>query len=779
MTGCSNIPLCVTFFRRGEVDIIKLLLTECKADPNCTSSSGLTPAFVTESTPVIKLLLEYGAKPRVIQSGATPKYAEKTAQSTINLFLVGDKGAGKSTLTKALIKKTGTVNRWIGRLSKVSGVKEKTAGIECYTVHSSRIGNLTIHDLAGHREFHSSHDTVIRNCISGPSSGIFLLVADLKASVDDLKRAVSYWLSFIQSQVSEDSATTPIKPYLLSVGSHSDLVKSKKELKDKQLIICSLCKNAKNVNFVDYVTADCRYSESPSLTQLRLQILKTHNKLQWAIPEMTSEATYFHIFLLSEYGKEPGVQLRELLKSINNQSSSSKKYYLHLSSELLHEVCSLMNNRGIMLYIQTDSVENSWIVIDRDRLLREVNGSVFAPSDFIEHEVLTRTGVVPFTKICSTFKGFDPQLIVDFLAHMEFCQEIREEDLLNLVTEAHIEYSRERHFLFPALTEQCPPRNVWMPHPHQYTSCWVLRCLEDHYLSPRFHQVLLLRLAFLHAEPLESHKVAPTSPVLHQQCSIWRSGIKWTTDSCDVLVEITDHSVVLFLSCRSEVTKKGKELELVATRSQVISQVLMTKAKFCGSVKTVEEFVPDPQYPLENARASNVSIVKLAYAMCSNKDNVQTSPHNLTSISNMLYFEPFKFCNSQCLVDLYYKQLMSCKVTQDFIQSVSSTISCVDDFCRLLKVPLHKIDSSASDYHRALAMFHEWQSQSEGTYQCLREHFDQCSVFSGRNILVCQHRYLIFCYYQYCFFFSLLTGYCQYPSFYATITYWWFTAHLL
>ena len=768
--------LCVLlFFRRGEVDIVNLLLTQCNADPNCTSSNGSTPLFVTESTPVIKLLLEYGAKPpKVVMSGTTPPGntggAEKRAKSTINLFMVGDKGSGKSTLTKALIKKTGTVNRWIGQLSKVSGVKEKTAGIECYTVHSSRIGNLTIHDLAGHREFHSSHDTVIRNCISGPSSGIFLLVADLNAFVDDLKRAVSYWLSFIQSQVSEDSVTTPSKPYLLSVGSHSDLVKSKKELKEKQLIICSLCNNAKNVNFVDYVKADCRYSESPSLNQLRLQILKTHNKLQGAMPKMTSQATYFHIFLLSEFGKEPGVQLGELLKSINNPSSY-KKYYLHLSSEVLHEMCSLMNNRGIMLYIQTDSVENSWIVIDRDRLLREVNGSVFAPSDFIEREVLTRTGVVPFTKICSTFKGFDPQLIVDFLAHMEFCQEIREEDLLNLVTVAHTEYNKERHFLFPALTEQCPPRNLWKPHPHQYTSCWVLRCLEDHYLSPRFHQVLLLRLAFLHAEPLESHMVAPTSPVLHQQCSIWRSGIKWTTDSCDVLVEITDHSVVLFLSCRSEVSKKGKELELVATRSQVISQVLMAKAKFCGSVKTVEEFVPDPQYLLENTHASNVSLVKLAYAICSNRDNVQTSPHNLTSISNLLYFEPLKFCNSQCLVDLYCKQLTPCKVTQDFIQSVSSTISCVDDFCRLLKVPLHKIDSSASDYHRALAMFQEWQSQSEGTYQCLREHFDPCSVFSGRNILVCQHRHLTFCYYQYCVFLSLI-GYRQYPSVYATITYW-------
>ena len=212
------------------------------------------------------------------------------------------------------------MNRWIGRLSKVSGVKEKTAGIECHTVHSSRIGHLTIHDLVGHREFHSSHDTVIRNCISGPSSGIFLLVADLQASPGDLKRAVSYWLSFIQSQVSIGSHTKSSRPYLLSVGSHSDLVKSKTELKEKQDIICSFCKNAENVEFVDYVTADCRYSESPSLTQLRFHILNTHDKLQETIPEMTFQATYFHIFLVSEYGSEPGMQLGKLLDNVDDAS---------------------------------------------------------------------------------------------------------------------------------------------------------------------------------------------------------------------------------------------------------------------------------------------------------------------------------------------------------------------------------------------------------------------------------------------------------------------------
>ena len=32
-------------------------------------------------------------------------------------------------------------------------------------------------------------------------------------------------------------------------------------------------------------------------------------------------------------------------------------------------------------------------------------------------------------------------------------------------------------------------------------------------------------------------------------------------------------------------------------------------------------------------------------------------------------------------------------------------------------------------------MFQEWQTQSEGTYQCLRQQIGKYSIFSGRNIL--------------------------------------------
>ena len=107
---------------------------------------------------------------------------------------------------------------------------------------------------------------------------------------------------------------------------------------------------------------------------------------------------------------------------------SSEEWFLSKSTAELHETCSSLSKMGIMLFIQAKPTESSWIIIDKDLLLHKVNGSVFAPEDFSEHKELTRTGVVPFSKICSEFDELiktkeiiDPQLIVDFLVHMEFC----------------------------------------------------------------------------------------------------------------------------------------------------------------------------------------------------------------------------------------------------------------------------------------------------------------------------------------------------------------------
>ena len=209
----------------------------------------------------------------------------------------------------------------------------------------------------------------------------------------------------------------------------------------------------------------------------------------------------------------------------------------------------------------------------------------------------------------------------------------------------------------------------------------------------------------------------------------------------DALVEISDHRVVLLLRC-----KKGKEFALVEIRAKIIAEIVKAKNEFCSSSETVESFVPNPQYPVDSK--VTVSVSKLAHSLTHHKEAVLVDPHTPVDIAHLLYFESYTFCNQQCLVDMYSKQLQPCTLTPQFVKSVSRTIDCsVSDFCKVLEVHPEDIavDSSSSHYHKAERMFQVWQTQTEGTYRCLRQHMDKYSVFSGRNILVCTHCLLSEC----------------------------------
>ena len=157
--------------------------------------------------------------------------------------------------------------------------------------------------------------------------------------------------------------------------------------------------------------------------------------------------------------------------------------------------------------------------------------------------------------------------------------------------------------------------------------------------------------------------------------------------------------------------------------------------EFCSNAETAEHFVPKPTHPIDT-RSSILCLTDIAHAICCHEEGVLLDKDTPIKITDLLFFEPYKFCNHQCLVDICSHE--SCKVTQQFIDHVSDNISCVDDFCKkVLNVPLHKIDDCSSDRRKAVRMFCEWQSQSEGTYHCLRQHMDQYSIFAGRDILVC------------------------------------------
>ena len=739
--------------------MIEILLTIPDCDPNCTNMNGRTPLALARGTNTIRCLLQNGAKSEKMYSEFLPEKSVPPTPPAITVIMVGDKGAGKSTLTKALMTEKKGISRLTARLTKVGGVTARTAGIECHQIHSQHIGNLRIYDIAGHREFHSSHDTVIRSASSG---AIFLFVVDLTATESNLQSTVFFWLSSLQSLVSSDCDES-CKPHLLLIGSHADRLASKSDLKRKEELIIKACSSVSKLHVADFIAVDCRYSRSPSLAQLRKQIFEIQ-QLKQADLSVTFHHHCFFIYLIQMCGNQPGVQLgtvvKNILLEIGQKESAVHLAVLPRNLSSANKTCNELSRRGIILYMQKEQLEDSWVFVERETLLRKVNATIFAPMDFPEHKSLAiHTGVVPFKKICDHFRAIketnhmEIELLLQFMIHMEVCREINDPDMLELLAINYPDYKEDRHFLFPGLITESiegvqnvtSAKKLWQPSPgitySPHNSCWVLKCRgTQHYFSSRFLEVLLLRLAFKHTLPANPHDEGTAILGYKQACTLWKNGMRWSsTPFIEGLVNVDDHQVAVFMRCR-----EGKEGALAHTRSQVIVEVLTAKEEFCSSTETAELFIPNPMFPINTDIF--VPLVNVTNSITWHKEGVISSDNTTIELHHLLHFEPYMYLPTNCLFDLFSIHRQPRTLTQPFINSFAAAIvklsannfcNSFNDFCTMFGVCSLEVQSTSSHrYQQTQNMFHAWQEKTDGTYQCLREHMDKYSVFSGRNILV-------------------------------------------
>ena len=128
----------------------------------------------------------------------------------------------------------------------------------------------------------------------------------------------------------------------------------------------------------------------------------------------------------------------------------------------------------------------------------------------------------------------------DFLTYLEFCNEISDENVLQLL-QIETESCSDRYFFFPGLVSIDKPEYIWSDSKVSFNKCgWVLHTTEsNNFFTPRFIQMLLLRLAFSY--PLSSKNKTSGLPsiTITRQCSVWKNGLFWQTElGLDCLVEV-------------------------------------------------------------------------------------------------------------------------------------------------------------------------------------------------------------------------------------------------
>ena len=419
-----------------------------------------------------------------------------------------------------------------------------------------------------------------------------------------------------------------------------------------------------------------------------------------------------------------------------------------------------LSEKGHIVFLKSSRRKSSWVILNKEVLFGDINGTVFAPKHFKQHKNLaSSTGVVPFSAIESDFPGHDPNMIVSFLSHLEFCHVIADKEVLDLIGDrpAHSttgSASLEPYLFFPHLVSIECPQEIWGADDnceYKYKCGWLLWCSE-HFFTPRFLQIILLWLAFSFAleTPIRKHK---DHPAIHGQCfcSIWKNGISWlNADGIEVVVEMREQNqvVAVMMRCIGRSTT-----ECIHLRSSIIQKILLAKNRFCPEASTTESFIHphELQYPLSSPQDLTLfSMHDVAKSIVTTKPCVRYSDgggFKPLELETLLFFEPYADLRINILKELFDEEKKGTEVTNELLKHIANQIvRKTKDIDHKKECFLKLFDPFPESFYKAASkdpidelvlIFKLWRDRSKDrSYEGLRRKLDEYSVFCGRNPLV-------------------------------------------
>ena len=601
---CGMTPLHFAC-KHGCLNVTHYLISEAHCDPSCDTTFGNTPlhfACLEQHAHVVEYLLSTGKvdplRPNI--DGNTPVELASIGNNcydVLKLFrsfpqcknfpvhtytkiiLTGYSGAGKTT-TSQLIHRLANEVGFFSALSsgRVTDVECLTAGIIPLHVESKvkELGNMVIYDFAGQQDYYSSHAAVLERIMRN-SAAVFVCIVDLSQCMEKISESIHYWMSFIENACSSAQGSS----HFIIVGSHADLVKSPQELMEKSSLVESIAESrAKQLTYGGFLSMDCRESKTKEARYFCSLLLTSQQAILSSQPSMSLYCHILYAFLRTKLRKKcAGCTLQELTSALTSEDDSP------FDSTVLSESLTSLSDKGLILFMQNqENPQSSWVVVNKNALLREVNGTLFAPETFKQYrQVASNTGIVPIATLEELFPQHSSEMLVGCLENMEFCHPVdplalQGTNLESMATSLSPPSGASLLF-FPGLVKEHRPSDLPSPR-----FGWCLGCNDPcQFFSNRFLHVFLLRLAFMF--PLASDHLPPSSSlcILERRCQVWRYGIIWKSVSgVSTTVEIVDRNrwVIVLVSEKSR--------EAAETCSSVIRMILDLQEQLCSVVSTCE-----------------------------------------------------------------------------------------------------------------------------------------------------------------------------------------------
>ena len=527
----------------------------------------------------------------------------------VNVFILGHPGAGKTSLTQAIINKYH--QKWLRFNKKVIQIQRATAGMIPTILHDK---HLILHDFAGHIQYHSSHLTVIDRLIK-QFSGVFVLVLNLTDK--DKISQLHYWITLIDAKREKLSVQTT----LIVIASHCD-----KRSKDQQVEDIKSIRSELTLRTYTYGN-DYEIFPHNCCTSLQgnndvIQVLAR------SCDELRKEQKFnlslycYSLYAFLEEIKENDRKIENrksvyMIKDLRKREEHAKyQAYLPRKNKDLALLLDTLDSIGLILFFRKSNeslIEFSWVVIDKGDLLTGVIGKLLLSEDmagkgtYFERypNLASKTGIVASSslyELCSEL-NLPMQLVIEFLLHMELCLEIPK-DLFqhsSLKPKDLLKRKNDSFLFFPALNYF---RNPLAGRKKDFKLGWCLRCAEkEFFLSNEIHH-LILRMAYKHAvqDPNFSQSLFPE---IHRDCIISKDGIQWHTEvnNIEIIIEFIENgrSLVLLM--------KGVDEDIKSKSSEIIAELLL----LCENESKRSEYIIDLEklvYPVEDIKENEIYSIK-------------------------------------------------------------------------------------------------------------------------------------------------------------------------
>ena len=704
--------------RYGHLNIAQYLIREEHCNPSCENNDGWTPLHIAclhNHAHIVQYLLSTGRVNPLAENkdDNTALYYASGNYDIIKLFqpfeecrsafpvhtftkliLIGDSGAGKTTITELIIRLASSTARTA--VECVADVQRLTAGIVPHRIQSEQLGNFVVYDFAGQQEYYSSHAAVLEQ-VMRRSAAMFLCVVDLSESKEKICESLHYWLSFIDNACS----TAEGRSHVVIVGSHADQVTSSAKEKSSLLQTIIATRRVRRQEYVGCIAMDCRRANTDASRRLIAILTNSQKAIAASQPVIHYYSHVVYAFLRTKLNVV-GCTLHDLVSAVAKENDSS----LPNDQSVLIDILTILSDRALILFIH--HLHSSWVVVKTEALLNEINGTLFAPRQFKEHRdiLASNTGIVSTSSLLSAFPHHNTDMLVGFLQSLNFCQPVEPSVLENTNLQTTPSHSTADLLFFPGLVQSERPDSLVQQEALKFG--WCLGCVDpEQYFSSRFLHILLLSVAYRFSQSVR-RKVTSSPHGLQRRCIVWKNGISWTdSDNITTLIELLDNNrrVLVAMSC-----SKDRPMKYAKLRSSLINLVHCLHQEHCPSLEVYECLISPSlvqQYPFN--------------------DLPDTELFDIQDVAvSILCRKLFIRSQSECCIGRLPTQ--SLPLEPYHLLSPSSV-------CELF-------DHSNADQPVSTALLHEITKHfnqlkmKPQVYKELREHLDRLSLFAGRNPLV-------------------------------------------